>query len=172
MMDEVISFLLIVLLIWEFLAWRRMTKYRKDMIRLRSAMGRYLYRRNELLEKMRQNAVSHHLPFADFPKSPLNIPQEGLTLEELQQQLVKNRGLDKVLQNVLSTELWLAAMEADEDLYYAADEFRELQEVLLKCISAYNQTYDAFNRSVQNMPTAIVAKMLRIRAMTSGHLIP
>ena len=67
-MGNVISFILIFLLIWEFLIWRRMTKYRKDLIQLRSAMARYLHRRKQLLKIMQQYAETHDLSFASWDK--------------------------------------------------------------------------------------------------------
>ena len=169
-MGNVISFILIFLLIWEFLIWRRMTKYRKDLIQLRSAMARYLHRRKQLLKIMQQYAETHDLSFASWDKDTLDIPEEGLTLEELHQQLAKNQILNKRISTVLAEKRWKNAIEQDEELYYTVDEFQELQAIVLKCVSAYNEIYYAFNKSVKNMPTAVVAKILRIRAMEAGHL--
>ena len=103
-------------------------------------------------------------------KDTLDIPEEGLTLEELQQQLAKNQILNKRISTVLAEKRWKNAIEQDEELYYTVDEFQELQAIVLKCVSAYNEIYYAFNKSVKNMPTAVVAKILRIRAMEAGHL--
>lgn len=171
-MDGVIVFILIVLLLWEFLVWRGFTRARKDMILLRGAIARYIHRREELLTVLQEHSSRHSLPELEVPGGLPQIPPEGLTLQELQTVIYENRTVEYVVKERVHLPPWQARIQHDEELFYTVDEFLELQTVIHQCIQRYNETYDAFNKKATTLPTAVVAKVFRIKSLTSGYLEP
>ena len=161
-MDQLIICLLIILLIWEFLTWRRFTKMWHDLIQLRGAIARYIHRRMELLEELKKYAEAHQMP-GDFSRQQaIRIPADGLTFPELQKTVYKNKSIHDAVHDLVYMPRWQAEIRGHKDLFYCVDEFEELQDVILKCVDAYNLTYDKLNSRIVAAPTSIVAKILCI----------
>ncbi len=169
-MDSIIIFILIVLMLWEFLTWRNLTKYRRLLIDFRQAIVRYIYRRNEILQELIVYANAKNISGETWKQEKLYFPEDGVPIENLGQLMQRNSHMHRVVMDSLQDEKWKALICADKELFYLTDEFNELQGVIGRCAVEYNRNYNALAKRITSMPSSLLAKFLRIKMPEGGLL--